>query len=171
MKVYRIDEDVNHYQYLLPADASVWSTDRLTFDGTPKAEHWVPPEVYVHKPKLKRGNFFGGIVGCLLHDGTAHEKLADLFAAAGEMLPLPHEGQMFHILNVTECINALNQQHTQWRASGGVKISIEKYVFHPNRIGESTLFKIPETCRGEVLVAERTGDPEDEFKRGWKSWA
>ena len=39
-----------------------------------------------------------------------------------------------------------------------------QYVFNPVRLDESSLFKIPETYRSEILVLEREGDPESEFK-------
>ena len=83
---------------------------------------------------------------------------------AGELLPLPYQGQEYTLLNVTECINCLDEEHTEWVYHLGTKIQIAKYVFHPDRFSESTIFKIPQTRRGEILTVEGLKDPEDEFK-------
>jgi hypothetical protein len=82
------------------------------------------------------------------------------------MLPLPYEGEILQVINVTECINVLDQEHTLWKINqkSGVKVWIESYAFHSRRFSESSLFKIPETCNGEIFAIERCGDPECEFK-------
>lgn len=38
-------------------------------------------------------------------------------------------------------------------------MNIEKYAFHPSRLGEASLFKIPETGRAEILTLFR-GEPD-----------
>jgi hypothetical protein len=75
---------------------------------------------------------------------------------AGELLPLPHRGEVFTVLNITECINCLDHNRTRWvlGKSTGARIRIKEYAFHPNRFSESVLFKIPETCKADVLVVE-----------------
>jgi hypothetical protein len=85
---------------------------------------------------------------------------------AGDLLPLPYEDQEYTILNVTECINCLDHEASEWRHSPftGQRISPLRYVFHPDRFSESTLFKIPETRRAEILVVEGLHDPEAEFR-------
>jgi hypothetical protein len=85
---------------------------------------------------------------------------------AGELLPLPHEGREYTVLNVTECINCLDQDASQWslNPSTGERVRLVRYAFHRDRFSESPIFKIPETCRAEVLVVEGLLDPEDEFR-------
>jgi hypothetical protein len=39
-----------------------------------------------------------------------------------------------------------------------------RYSFHPDRFSESPLFKIPETCRAQILLVEGFRDPEEEFR-------
>ncbi len=85
---------------------------------------------------------------------------------AGQLLPLPYKGQTYTILNVLECVDALDQDRTQWiyGETTGAKIKIEQYHFYSNRLGESVLFKIPETSRAEVLLVEGLRDAEEEFR-------
>lgn len=160
MKVYRIRPDVTQFQKLFPDDDSIWSTGMLTFDGTPKASIWCPPKVFVLKPKLKRGNFFGVAAGALVADPKACGELAFLLEVSTEMLPLPFEGQELKLINVIACVNVLDQDKTLRSPVG----KPTKYVFKPNRFTESPLFKIPETDVCEILTIEGLKDPEDEFK-------
>ncbi len=81
-------------------------------------------------------------------------------------MPLPYENEVFTVLNVTECINCLDREKTEWEyAKGsGKKLWIKKYAFHHDRFS-STIFKIPETCMSEILIVEGLRGPEDEFKQ------
>lgn len=168
MKVYRVRVDVNRFQYFLPEDSSIYSTDRLRFDATPMAEDWVPPPVYIYTPTHKRGNFFDFCsYRALVLDEIAKSAMPDIIEMSGELLPLPHKGELFHALNVTACFNVLDEERTEWIIGEKSKsrIGIKKYAFHPHRFAQIPLFKIPETCRGEILALEGMTDEEDEFKR------
>ena len=63
------------------------------------------------------------------------------------------------------CVNMLDNEKTEWKISKrtGNRIGINHYEFHPSRITESTLFKIPETRRGEILTYSGVKDPDEEF--------
>jgi hypothetical protein len=165
LKIYRLVPDVNHYQSFFPEDEKVWSTDVLTFDGRTKASNWVAPPLFILHPKYKRGNFFS-FGGTIVLDARATELLRDFLEMSGELLPLRHEGAEFTVLNITECVNVLDQDKTKWiyGKSTGAKIQIERYAFHLNRMTETPLFKIPETCKSDILTATGLVDPEDEFK-------
>lgn len=166
MKVFRIVPDVNKFQSLLPKDEQIWATDRLTFDGTPKLPDWVPPPMYVLEPNLKRGNFISLCPGAFVVDDAAHEALRDLLEMSGELLPIGDTSSDQFVVNVTGCFNVLDDANTKWvyGASTGAKIRIERYAFHASRFTEVPLFKIPETCRGDILTVSGLKDPEDEFK-------
>jgi len=166
MRVYRVNTDGDHYQYFLPDDDRVWATDVLLLDGTPRLEGWKPPEIYVLKPRLRRGRFFDLCVGGLVLDSHATNILRPMLEMCGELLPLYHKGEEFFLLNVLECINVLDEERTVWvyGETTGARLHIEKYAFKPNRFTETSLFKTPETARSEVLAVEGLKDPEDEFK-------
>jgi hypothetical protein len=137
MKVYRVRPDVNKYQYFMLEDANIGLTELMTFDCTPKGDKWAAPAVYIHKPRLKRGNFPDlWATATLVVDETALEQLRDLLEMSGELLPLPHKDKLYHVLNVTECVNVLDDYKTQWlydKGSGPIK----KYAFHANRFTEA----------------------------------
>jgi hypothetical protein len=165
MKIYRVRPDVNRFQYFMLEDQALALSDMMTFDGTPgKAPAWVAPSVYIYEPKLKKGHFLAlWGTDALVIDETALEQLGDLLEMSGELLPLPYKDQLYHVLNVTECVNILDEQKTQWLYEKG-SMPIKTYAFHANRITETPLFKIPETCKSEILTYEGLKDPDDEFK-------
>jgi len=165
MKVFRASADVNHYQYLLPADTDAPGV--YDFDCTPK-EPWNPPEVYSYKPLLLAADIwgYGMIESTWAVSPGAFERLKWLLVGAGELLPLPFDNQQFALLNVTQCVNCLDHNKTEWviGETTGKPIRIERYAFHGDRLPESSVFKIPETHRGEVLCYEGGKDRDDELK-------
>lgn len=165
MRIYRIRNDVKAYQSLVDDD-SVWKGDLLTFDCEPKSPTWRPPSVYIGNPKLRRGHFAYLCPGALVVDESARRQLADLLEMSGELLPLPHKAEVFHVLNVMECVNALDEDTTEWiyGSATGVRIDIRRYSFHARRFLEVPLFKIPETSAADILTIEGMKDPDDEFK-------
>jgi hypothetical protein len=62
--------------------------------------------------------------------------------------------------------NCLDHDKTEWEygETTGKPIRIVRYAFHEDRMPESSIFKIPETGRSEILCYEGARDPEDEFK-------
>ncbi len=164
MKVYRVSPDVNKFQYFLLDDHECGLTKMMDFDCTPKTEEWVAPAVYTFNPKRTNGNFPAlCATATLVVDEVALKQLADLLEMSGELLPLPHNGSIYHVLNVTDCVNALDERKTQWRYEQNSG-PIETYHFHARRLPETPLFKIPETYRTEILTIEGQKDPDDEFK-------
>ncbi len=163
MKVYRIRNDVNRYQYFLPEHEEDWR--KFEQDCRPKAEFWDPPRVYVYKPKLKPGDFYQFSPMGLVTSPRATEVLRTQLEMAGELLPLPFEGQEFTLLNVLECINCLDQETTEWHYfPDGTRGRIKRHAFHPERFSESVIFKIPETSKVDTLVVEGLHDHEEEFR-------
>ncbi len=59
----------------------------------------------------------------------------------------------------------LNSKLTQFDYyEDGTRGRILKPVFHENRVAESSLFKIPETVKTQILIYEDIKGKEDEFK-------
>jgi hypothetical protein len=158
--------DVSTYQSFAPDDQAIWKTNRLHMDGIRKSERWSPLNVHVVNPVLPEGDVFRLCAGAIVTNAKATEQLRDFLEMAGELLPLRCNNQEFHLLNATECTNALDRESTRWESGlrTGANIRIIQYVFHPDRLSESSLFKIPETRKGEILTVEGRFDPEDEFK-------
>lgn len=167
MMVYEIIPDINRYQSFLfdyPDDHPFWKSDAGVFDCVPKGSSW-SPSVYIEHPKLKRGNIFAlGLT--LVFDAHATDTLRTLLEMSGELLSLTYKGEKFTVLNVTECVDALDDAKTKWvyGKSTGAKIKIEQYAFHRHRLPEVPLFKIPETSKSHILTIEGMKEPQDEFK-------
>jgi hypothetical protein len=124
--------------------------------------------VYVYKPLHEQGDFFQFSSSALITSPRATEALRDHLEMAGELLPLPHEGQEYTALNVTLCINSLDRERTEWaiHKASGKQLWPRRYAFHAGRFPESSLFKIPETRASEILLVEGGGEfpPDQEFR-------
>jgi hypothetical protein len=166
MTVYEVKANVSQFQYFL-ADTKE-GRNALRIDCEPQEETWQPPAMYIYKPKHKRGNFFGvemnQTIAC---DQATYDNIEayELLSICNELLPLPHEGETFWVLNVLECVNCLDRERSEWANSPNKIGAPSKYVFHSNRIPETPLFKIPETSINQILCHEGVHDPTYEFKR------
>ena len=156
MKVFRLNNDVNRYQYFLTENES--DAMKLISNCAPSKATWLPPPVFVYKPRHQEGDFYNFYSGTPILTPRATELLRDYLEMSGELLPLPYKSEIFTLLNITECINCLDEQNSEWlhESYPGEKSGpIKKYVFHPDRFSESDIFKIPETSPVEVLVLDR----------------
>ena len=170
MTVFEVHCKVNDYQCLCLSDMGQAKRHEFYFDCEKREANWTPPEVYIRQPKLKRGNFFyfAGASGCFICDEPTryHDELAELLETSGELLPLLHEGETFYVMNVLECINALDRDKSEWPPQMKQKIGFpQKYVFHRSRIPDTPLFKIPELSRWQILCVEDGPNAAYDFKR------
>ncbi len=164
MNVYKVQLDVNHYRFFLPEDDSTYDTGILDFRCKPKRADWTPPTVYCDNPASDEGDFWsiGLGAGAFATTPAATDQVLEFLEMAGELLDLPFENSKFSVLNVLECVNALDKQKTKFaRPDGGGMI--KEFAFHSDRLPESTIFKIPETFTS-ILTVEGRDDPETEFK-------
>jgi hypothetical protein len=84
---------------------------------------------------------------------------------SGECLPLRCGDEELFLVNVTECINVLDERSSKRDTyPDGSPARILEFAFHPRRFTETPLFKIPETCKIDILSVEGLKDAEDEFK-------
>ena len=171
MRIFQFDFDVDRYQmfYFDGPEDVIW------FNGDPMRDVWVPPKVHILEPRLKRGNFLFLQPGMMVVDERARTELAGFLEPSGELLPFDYKGERFWALNVTTCIDALDEDRTEWQIgqTTGARIGIERYAFHAHRLTGTPIFKIPETSRAYLYTMSGWKDPEDEFvfnvqKRGLK---
>lgn len=83
---------------------------------------------------------------------------------AGELLPVPYKEQTFSLLNITQCIECLDAERSEWQEmkSTGRK-RLRKPFLRADRMCASTLFKSAHSPL-EIYCIEYSGDPEEEFK-------
>ena len=130
------------------------------------AAYMVPLPMYFEKTKLKPGDFAYSFCGGYALDSRACEVLRPILEQSCELLPLlPHEEETFHLLNVLEIVDCMDEEGTRFaisKATGHKTIQIEKYQFAPDRFSESPLFKLPR--RVGLLTVTGLIAPELEFK-------
>ncbi|MDO3628861.1 hypothetical protein [Mucilaginibacter sp. BT774] len=163
-KIYRVTVDVSNYQWIMPNIPEDDLLEFVIFDCNKKDESWIKTNWYVYNLKEKKGNFFEINGGALAFDQQVYDsELFTLLEMAGEILPVNVGGERLYALNVLECINCLDQENSKFDYyDDGTKGRILKYAFH-RRLTESSIFKIPETSRGEILTYSGVKDAEDEF--------
>lgn len=169
MKIHKIKIDHKNAQWLISEVSEDLDTLELkTFDCLEKKNDWnIEMNWYVDNPKKKEGNFYYVTSGALAFDEKVYNsELYTLFEMAGEILPIKLEtGKQLYVLNVLECVNAFNSKLAEYAYyPDGTKGRILKYAFHKNRLSESSIFKIPETSKAEILTYEGLKDSDDEFK-------
>jgi hypothetical protein len=82
---------------------------------------------------------------------------------AGELLPLKYKDEMFSVLNITECIECLDSERSEWHTrANGSKLLVRPF-FRAERLPASTLFKSAHSW-GHFFCVEYSGDPKEEFK-------
>jgi len=167
MKIHRAKADAKSYQWIMPSVQEDDLLDLLTFDCEAKSQFWVEANWYCFNPKQKKGNFYTlGSSSSFAFDKEVYESnLFPLLEMAGEILPIQLGMETLYVMNILECVNTLNDEKTDWETyPDGSRRKISNYYFHNDRISESSLFKIPQTSKTEILTYSGVKDPEDEFK-------
>jgi hypothetical protein len=161
--VYQVRGDVNHYQSLLrDAPATPAAAEMLRFHGRAKAAMWVPPPVYSPTLSLKAPDIWT-LNGALVFPPEALAVLDDVLSKAGELLPLPFEGETWHVFNIVHTTNCLNEEATTWLMNGEHRVRAQKLAFHEHRLPEPTLFTVPQASV-RTLCIQGLVSPEDDFK-------
>lgn len=167
MKIYRITAD-HDYWSLLPVQKDQYVKLRL-FQLENMRSTWPNLSFYVRDPaRTKKGNFFNLSLGCLAYDKTVYDgDVGETIERSGEVLTALIDGsdEKFYIFNPTACYNCFDRKNSvaDWTPDGTVAIQVQKYAFHPDRIGDCNLFKIPEMKRVGLFALVGRDEPEDEF--------
>jgi hypothetical protein len=182
---FDVGPDLETYQYLLVEG----DQPEVNFDGSPARDQWWSPDVISFQPRLREGDFWGvlGLGGAsfAVRPETLESTQVELFLRpAGELLPLMYEGREFRVMNITECIDALDREATVWDYYEDVDSEaddveplerelikklhetgeVDRPVFRLDRLGWQ-LFKVPETAWTNIYYWERSeDDPRDQFR-------
>lgn len=184
---YTVRADLDSFQHFVVDDEL---STREPFDGRPLFNLWRPPRIRMLMPNLQVGAFTGvmGIGGAsfaVFDDVREHGHLSIFLDRAGELLPLLHDERPLHVLNVTECRDALDAARSEWAEPGGfdeadldgydeaTKLelrgledvpTLEVPHFRQDRLGWQ-IFKIPETAITDIYYWERSEDgPDEQFR-------
>jgi hypothetical protein len=185
---YEVGTDPDRYQYFLLEEIGRVG---LLSDGRPWEDNWLPPKVFSFQPRLREGDFwdFGlGAVGkcfAVRPEALQRTEVSHFLNSAGELLALPYLGREFKVLNITECIDALDHERTTYREDMEFdeeeldelddetrrlieeepsERQVKTPVFRLDRLGWQ-LFKVPETAITKIYYWERSeDDPEQQFR-------
>ncbi len=170
LKIYRVSVDPESWR-MLPTDESFWKRINLFRLASMRSE-WGDPTFYVKNPVIdKRMDFVGLSVGSLVFwDNVYDSDLGEMIESCGEVLSgkaelNPQPDETLHVFNCTACYNCFDRDKgkARWTPDGTMAIQVEKYAFHPDRIGDGNLFKIPETHRVHIYTMTGQEEPESEF--------
>ena len=173
VKVYLIDVDAIRFSPLCPVNDD--DVKVLVFKGIP-IKAWPKPKFFMFNPLRDPPDFWsigGADTFAFDADRSPFNELpinAHL-DDAGEWLEIDVEdvARPLSLLNVTTVANALDVARSRWRSfdAGSHKYVDPEpgsYVFHADRLPETSIFKIPQNNASEIFCWERTRDPRYEFK-------
>jgi len=153
--------------------------DGLELNGRAWGNAWDPPPVRLysdHDRESPEADFSGVVpvsegAFAVRPEAFRHQDLEMFLGLAGELLPLPYDGREFKLLNVTDCVDALDWDQTIKKATGieGAgyprSTNIDQPRFHLDRL-RGQIFKIPEHATSTIYYWERsTDDPSEQFRR------
>ena len=146
MKIYRISCDVN-FQQLFPVEEGFFRNNE--FNGNPLKESWKSPKFYINDPLLERGDFFHITPSILcFSEKVFHSEIGNILGGAGEILEANIEGESkaVYILNPLIRYNCLDHDQLEYQNPfSKVFPLISKFAFHSRRIGDSSIFKLPDS--------------------------
>jgi hypothetical protein len=167
MKYYKVKTDFSLCQWVMPqVDEGI--ADLLEFDCQSKEKVFegISDWFISGTNQQECSNFYTfGLGGSIIFDQKAYEsKLRGILQMAGEIIPIYVDGIKLYILNVRECINVLDRRRSILGTSPyGRGTTIKHYCFAHGWKNRSSIFKIPETSRHEILTYSGSQDPEMEF--------
>ncbi|HEV8580065.1 MAG TPA: DUF1629 domain-containing protein [Thermoanaerobaculia bacterium] len=146
-----------------------WKFRRLTsrLNGEPRGETWTPPVMeLIHEDEGRRlsesdSPWLGS--DALIFRPRAVAALGQLLRDNGELLPLVCPEAELWLFNVTNVIDALDQEASQIvRFEDGCIMWIKRHVFRPEILRGENVFKLHGPRVSETFVSDR-------FVQQWKS--
>lgn len=163
--VYRLRPDVNAFRYLVPSGDGTLGCGPLVLDGTPERGSWRPLTVSALPEELPEPDIARICQGGLAFSPGALDSLREVLAPAGEILPLYLEDRVWGLLNVTEVLDCLDPEGTEWHTMGSTRIHVRSYAFRADRLPRtSSLFKTTEERRTRIYAVEGLQPPARSFK-------
>lgn len=154
--VYRLDPDNDHFHNFALVDESA-ATIYHRFNGTPLGSEWRPLEIMAVDTDDELAVLGDhALLGTIpVFSERAVTALADVLRGNGELLPLAYARQPYLAFNTTTVVDALDASRSKvnYFTSGRV-MSIDDFVFRPERVRGQTIFKIPELPRAFVFVTD-----------------
>lgn len=100
------------------------------------------------------------LMGCRTYafNEKATELLAPILHRAGEIIPFEVEGDTWYLLNVLESLDQAfdpDRSMAEMTMSDGTLVEVFHYVFRPEHLSDSPLFKVPNDGHQNIFFADR----------------
>ncbi|HWU89493.1 MAG TPA: DUF1629 domain-containing protein [Kofleriaceae bacterium] len=148
------------FEFCHPERQDDFETFNVQVDGTRRRATWQSIPVHlVHEDRGKKlaasdSPWLGS--HALILRRSPIEKLGALLQEYGEILPLICEEAELFTFNATRILDALDEQASSViRFSSGRIMHVSRYVFRPEVIGDTDIFKIPNLRVSPTYVSER----------------
>ncbi len=134
--------------------------DRLCLEGATQAQNWTPVEVewILDEPGDARRDTTDCpnlVPGVPVLSARAVHALRPHLMNVGELLPLSHKTCEYFALNVTNVVDALDEDRSDLTRFGSGRIMLVKvYAFHQQAIGSHTVFKDRRLASSTVFVTD-----------------
>lgn len=155
MKIWILDCDVNKYENLM-WEKKLNIEEVQSFDGRKKINDWNPIKV-----KRMYDREFSNTPGFSAHipvfDEKALSSLRDLIEDNAEVLPLDCEEGDFYAINVTNVLDCIDYDKSQYKTfrDGKRIMRFTKYVFNPEKVTSQNLFKISDEPLKRPFVSDK----------------
>ncbi len=163
MNYYIYTCDTDNFDSLI-LDESIPDRHLTCFNGTPLAGEWSPLPVRLYRMK-HRGNFLRLKGHVPVFDERALEAIGPTTENFVEILPLSHNEPdlakiyAIHVLPILDCLD-FNRADVR-RFNDGRLMSVWKYAFLEEVIGETPIFRIKDLVLNYVFVSDIFKDAVD----------
>ena len=135
---------------------------RDCFEAQPVSDRWVELSFFLDDPRKKRGGFLGWSTAPVMEQHV-RDAMVDIVEPAGELLPgMCEDVGPIYFLNVLENLDCFDEDRAIEDA--GVK----RWAFHPDRIGDCSLFKLSAFPFSPLFTYTGKLDPDKEFKNRYE---
>jgi hypothetical protein len=156
MKLHILDADVDAYRPIYYTNNDdMFEFDR-SFDGRSMQKVWNAQHKFAFVPRfLLKGDTPGYMTHIPVFSPEAVQALAHFLEPNGELLPIICDEESYFVYNVTRVIDALDEAKSEIeRYDSGNIMDILRFSFFPEKIGRTTVFKVPQCILTDVFVTE-----------------
>jgi hypothetical protein len=161
MNIYSLVSDCDHYSNLKFGNEDQDWEIVYEFNGTAIGERWKPFEVEFMKEEcieqLPQGDFPHLFAAVPVLNARAVEVLWPILEGNGELLPLRSNHGDYFIFNVTNVVDALDEETSDIvRFSDGKRIlDIKRFEFRASELASVDIFKLPQDLLSSVFVTDK----------------
>jgi hypothetical protein len=157
MNVYYLRADSNKNRGLIVTQGNPHEFYHL-FNGFPLNPSWKDVTIGWDPDmrRLPKGDFPDLFTHIPVFTPRAVDALSGQLEGNGELLPILIAGEEYFLYNVTRVIDALDESRSEIiRFDDSSKfLDVEVHCFFPEKIGNTTIFKIPQMVTMDVFVTE-----------------